>query len=254
MYGKDSALYAEWCKCYDPNNIELRTIEKYCSVLGKKILDIGCGTGRFLFRILPVANRVIGVDNDCDAIDVLLQILGERYQEYEHKVEVYKSGIESLDIHKQEIDLAVFSWSFYALDEKQLRKGLLNVHSILRKNGKLVILQPVGGQFEKIMRMFFEEHEEMDEYATALERINKVAPELFVQTAKDEIFSEFVFDDLNMMCEALKMFATSEGGCKKETLPLITVEGIRSIFTPYKIGEKYHLDDIVDVFVFKKKV
>ena len=27
-----------------------------------------------------------------------------------------------------------------------------------------------------------------------------------------------------------------------------------SILTPYKIGEKYHLDDMVDVFVFKKKV
>lgn len=35
MYGKYSKLYAEWCECYDPNEIELSVIEKYFEVEDK---------------------------------------------------------------------------------------------------------------------------------------------------------------------------------------------------------------------------
>lgn len=197
---------------------------------------------------------VIGVDNDSEAINVLKNILLQQYGKYYAKVSIYDGGIETFHMHDGIIDLAVFSWSFYALDEEQMRKSLSNIHLLLKKNGILIILQPVGGQFEKIMRMFFEEHEDMDEYSVAFHRMRKVISELYVQIARDSIFSEFVFTDLNMMCEALKMFAVTEGGRKEEELPLITVEKIGELLVPYKINGKYHLDDLADVFIFKKKV
>lgn len=253
MYGKYSKIYAEWCQYYDPNNLELAIIEKYCPLQGKSILDIGCGTGRFLFRVLPKADNVIGIDYDREATDVLKYILLERYREYLDKVSIFNSSIEAFDTYNGIVDVAVFSWSFYALDEKQMRKGLSNLHSILIDKGTLIILQPVGGQFEKIMRMFFEEHESMDEYSTALERMNKVADGLYIQIAKDRISSEFVFSDLNMLCDALRMFAITEGGCKEEDLSLMTVDNIRDILEPYRTGDKYHLNDWVDVFIFRKK-
>lgn len=253
MYGKYSRLYAEWCKCYDPKNIEIQIIEKYCSLQDKRILDVGCGTGRFLFRVLPIADKIIGIDNDSEAIDVLKQILVQQYGEDSSKVSIYNSGIETFDIYSEVVDLAVFSWSFYALGEKQMRKSLSNIHAILSEKGALIILQPVGGQFEKIMRIFFEEHENMDEYSEALHCMSKITSELYIQTAKDKVLSEFVFSDLNMMCNVLRMFAITEGGCKEEDLPLITVKGIREILEPYRKGDAYHLDDLVDVFVFKKK-
>ena len=242
MYGKYSKIYAEWCQYYDPNNIELTTIERYCSLQGKSILDIGCGTGRFLFRVLPIADNVIGIDYDREATDVLKHILLERYREYFDKVSIFNSGIEAFDTYNGVVDVAVFSWSFYALDEKQMRKGLSNIHSILIDRGSLIILQPVGG-----------EHESMDEYSSALKRMDKVVDGLYVQTAKDRISSEFVFSDLNMLCDALRMFAITEGGCKEEELSLITVSNIRDILEPYKMGDKYHLDDWVDVFIFRKR-
>lgn len=253
MYGKYSKIYAEWCQYYDPNKIELTTIERYCSLQGKCILDIGCGTGRFLFRVLPIADNVIGIDYDREATDILKCILLERYREYFDKVSIYNSGIEAFDTYNGVVDVAVFSWSFYALDEKQMRKGLSNIHSILGDRGTLIILQPVGGQFEKVMRMFFEEHESMDEYSTALKRMYKVIDGLYIQIAKDRISSEFVFNDLNMLCDALRMFAITEGGCKEEDLSLITVNNIRDILEPYRRGEEYHLDDWVDIFIFRKE-
>ncbi len=254
MYGKYSTTYAKWCKCYDPNNMEIQIIEKYCPLQDKRVLDIGCGTGRFLFRVLPMVERVIGVDNDSEAISVLKKILLQQYEKDHAKVSIYDGDIETFHMHNGDIDVAVFSWSFYALDENQMRKSLLNIHSLLNENGTLIILQPVGGQFEKIMRMFFKEHEDMDEYSVALYHMRELTSELYVQMARDSIFSEFVFTDLNMMCEAMKMFAVKEGGCKEEELPLITMERIREILVPYKIDGKYHLNDLVDVFIFKKKV
>lgn len=254
MYGSYSKLYASWCECYDPQNIETLVIEKYFSFEKKDVLDVGCGTGRFIVKILPKVKNVIGIDNDSDSIEVLKEIISERYNHFSDKVYLYHKGIEEFNLGENVIDLAVFTWSFYALDKEQILHSLSNIYSMLREDGLLIILQPVGGEFEEIMRIFFEEHADMDEYVSALKLINEVMSTLYVKIATDKIVSEFVISDLELLCEALKMFAITEGECNKEDLSKkITLEKVQRILKKYKKDINYHLSDEVDVFVYKKK-
>lgn len=253
MYGSYSKLYSEWCECYDPKGIELSIIEKYFSLENKDILDVGCGTGRFLFRVLPIAKSVIGIDNDIDSIDVLKQLMLEKYSCFSNRAFIYCKDIQKCNIGKEIVDLSVFSWSFYALNNEQMVNSLLNISEMLREDGMLLILQPVGGEFEEVMRKFFEEHIDMDEYSTALSLMDDVTSSLYTLVATDKIISEFVVKDLEMFCNALKMFAVTEGECSEDALAQITMDKVKNIVDVYKQNDGYHLSDVVDVFVYKKR-
>ena len=252
MYNQYSELYSKWCELYDPNNIELTIIEKYCSFKNQDVLDIGCGTGRFMFRILPLAKSILGVDNDEKSIAILNKILQEKYSKFITRAEVRCCNIEDLISAENSIDIAVFSWSFYALNKEQMVHSLKTIHSMLRKDGKLIILQPVGGAFEEIMRTFFNEHTDMDEYNDCLALMNEVTSS-FTKIATDYINSEFVVNDIIMLADALKMFALTEGNSTDKELQHITPNRLENMIEKNKKDGAYHLNDEVAVFVFEKK-
>lgn len=256
MYGEESELFQKWIECYDPDGIELNTIQRYCSIAGKRILDIGCGTGRFLFSIVPIAEHVVGVDPDKGALATLKEQRKKLSEELQKKVEIIPQKIEELSDEISSVDCAVFSWSFYTLNADQVEKASSIIKKILKDDGHLIILQPVGGQFEQVMRLGFTENNDMDEYTIALENINNVLEKEFRLVAKDHISSEFVASSVDFIREALQMFAQAEGGTSKEKASAVfSIDKTPNIIAPYKKNDgKYHFGDEVDMFVFQKRV
>lgn len=253
MYGTYSEMYSKWCEYYDFDNVEMQTISKYVDLTGKDIIDIGCGTGRFLFRILPYVNSAIGIDNDEASITVLNNLLRQRYKSYVPQTTIICSNIESMQFPSESIDMAFFSWSLYALNKKQINQAIRKVFNMLRANGKLIILQPIGGEFETVMRLFFREHEDKDEYQNCINNINEFIPPLFNTIAADKIVSHFVVPDLNEFCEMLKMFAVTEGGCVPNELSHISVDVLREPMSCFKSEKGFCLEDEVSLFVYSKK-
>ena len=253
MYKHYSDLYSKWCELYDKEKVEITTIEKYCTLYDKRILDIGCGTGRFTFRVLEKVKSAICVDNDSESIKVFREILHNKYSAYIQKTCEYCCNIEDLSVPDNSIDIAIFTWSFYALDAEQMILSINNIYSMLCEEGKLIILQPIGGEFEKVMRMFFTDHSDMDEYTLCLKRMEQFVLPLFKQVAKDLIVSEFIINDLNVFSEVLKMFAVTEGNCNAEETDHITSKNIKDLIEKYKINETYHFSDEVAMFIFEKR-
>ena len=253
MYGRYSEIYSRWCDCYDFENIEVQTIEKYIDLIGKDVIDIGCGTGRFLFRVLPYVKSVTGIDNDEFSIAVLNNNLSRKYGFYASKATIICSSIEDAIIPPESMDVAFFSWSLYALSEKQMEQAVQKIFHLLRTNGKLIILQPTGGEFETVMRLFFREHEDEDEYKECIKNMNRIFPPFFHAIAADKIVSHFTVSDLDEFCEVVKMFAITEGGCDANELDHICLDILNEPMAFYKNGEHYSLEDEVSLFVYEKK-
>lgn len=254
MYGPNAKLYDAWVDCYDPNHIELSTIQKYVQLIGKRVLDIGCGTGRFFFKALSLAGSVIGVDPDEKAIDGLQKKLEKRPAELKSKAMTINKPIEECTPQDLgSVDVAVFSWSFYALDQEQLLRTARLLRDVLQQDGYVVILQPVGGVFEeKIMRRFFDSNEDMEEYKMAIANLNNILPWFFNRITLERISSEFCTSDLHFLTEALQMFARTEGG--KEDTNDITEEAVLSVSSKYRdtMGV-FRFSDEVDMYVLKKR-
>ena len=253
MYGKYSEMYSQWCDYYDFENIELQTIGKYVEIHGKDIIDIGCGTGRFLFRILPYVHSAIGVDNDDISITVLKNLLSQQYKGYVSQTTIICSNIEDVLLPSESIDIAFFSWSLYALNKEQMANSIENVFDMLRTSGKLIILQPIGGEFETVMRLFFKEHEDKDEYRNCLDNMNEIISPNFNAIATDKIVSHFVVPDLSEFCDMLRMFAVTEGGCDPDELSYISMDALCELMSSFKSEKGFCLEDEVSLFVYSKK-
>lgn len=253
MYGKYSEMYSQWCDYYDFENIELQTIGKYVEIDGKDIIDIGCGTGRFLFRILPYVHSAIGIDNDVISITVLNNLLSQKYKRYVSQTTIICSNIEEVQLPSESIDIAFFSWSLYALNKEQMDQAIKKIFDMLRVNGKLIILQPIGGEFETVMRQFFREHEDEDEYRNCIDNMNEVIPQLFDVVAVDKIVSHFIVPDLMEFCEMLKMFAVTEGGCIPNELDHISIDALRNPMSSFKREKGFCLKDEVSLYIYSKK-
>lgn len=253
MYGIYSEMYSKWCDYYDCDNIEMQTIGKYIDLNGKDIIDIGCGTGRFLFRILPYVNSAIGIDNDESSITVLNHLMRQRYESYVPQATIICSNIEDVQLPSKSIDIAFFSWSLYALNKEQMNLAIRKVFDMLRTNGKLIILQPIGGEFETVMRLFFKDHKDEDEYRNCIDNMNEVIPPLFNPIAADKIVSHFAVPDLSKFCEMLKMFAVTEGGCVPNELSHISVDALREPMSSFQNENVFCLEDEVSLFVYSKK-
>ena len=248
MYGEWSALYDQWCECYDINNNEIQVLGEHLSLDNKIILDIGCGTGRLTFRLAERAQKVIGVDIDKESTAVFK----EKVKKLKVKnVELISAGIESVDFQNESLDIVVFSWSFYSLPDSVLAKSIHCIKRWLKTNGKLLILQPDSGQFEEVMRSVFVENQGHEEYIDCFEKIKLIEDEILQFMKEFDVRQNFEFTDIDFGVDAIRMFAITEGSYTDDPHS-IPSESIIEQFEKYRQGERFVLDDYVRGFIFEK--
>ena len=54
---------------YPRPGVELRVIERFVSLSGREIIEIGCGDGRLTFQYAPRARRVVALDANAAEIE-----------------------------------------------------------------------------------------------------------------------------------------------------------------------------------------
>ena len=93
---------------YPPDGMEIRLIERFASLRGRRILEIGCGDGRLTLQFAPMASQVLAIDPDRLSIDEA------RYQQAAfgiRNVTFALGSIEGLPDRGAPFDVALFSWS-----------------------------------------------------------------------------------------------------------------------------------------------
>lgn len=150
LLGLDHLHYGYWDK-EDPVNLNglIQAQEKYTTLLLANIdeqlnqtkepciLDVGCGTGAILCRLLQRGYRVDGVSPS----DYLVGIINKRLAKtdgapHKNRTQIFHSTFEAMPVEKEKYDLVLFSESFQYLN---LEKAYPVLKAIVKPNGKIII-------------------------------------------------------------------------------------------------------------------
>ncbi len=104
----------------------------------KKVLDIACGTGDFSIEDLNSgANEVIGLDISEGMVNVGIDKVKKKGLEYKVDLQVG----DSENIHFEDGTFDGITVGFGVRNFENLEKGLSEMHRVLTKNGKVIILE-----------------------------------------------------------------------------------------------------------------
>jgi 2-polyprenyl-3-methyl-5-hydroxy-6-metoxy-1,4-benzoquinol methylase len=93
----------------DPAGDELAALDRIgVDFEGMRVLDVGCGDGRLVWRIADRAASVLGVDTDEERSEVAREATPARLA---HKVDFRAASIVELDDPPSSVDLVFFTWS-----------------------------------------------------------------------------------------------------------------------------------------------
>jgi ubiquinone/menaquinone biosynthesis C-methylase UbiE len=93
---------------YPPDGVELRLIERFTTLRGRRILEVGCGDGRLTFQYAPTAGRVLAMDPDRPSIE---DALDRQAEVGLPNVTFWVGSIEHLPARGAPFEVALFSWS-----------------------------------------------------------------------------------------------------------------------------------------------
>ncbi len=92
----------------DPEGRELEALAQVVDFEGLRMLDVGCGEGRLVWRIAPEAESVLGIDVDAELVATARS---ETPPPLRGKIEFRESSIVELDEPPARFDLVFFTWS-----------------------------------------------------------------------------------------------------------------------------------------------
>jgi len=92
----------------DPEQNEIRALERVTDWRGKRVIEIGCGTGRLTLRLAGLGARVQAIDVKQALVREARENLPRRFAE---QISYHTGQSESMAFRTASFDLAVFAWS-----------------------------------------------------------------------------------------------------------------------------------------------
>lgn len=93
---------------FDPERAEVRIVLGSVPLRNARVLEVGCGDGRFTRRILRTVRHVVGVDPDADQITRAREFTSRLLR---RRVRYEVAGGESLPFGPRTFDVVLLSWS-----------------------------------------------------------------------------------------------------------------------------------------------
>ena len=112
------------------------------SVKGKKILDVGCGSGVFLLEFIKMEAKVVGVDYSQKMLNIAKKEL-KHYKIPKNKYKLILANATNLPFKNKSFDLVLATGlTDYMTDQDDL-KFLKEASRVLKPNGSLIVSFPV---------------------------------------------------------------------------------------------------------------
>ena len=92
----------------DPEGIEIEYLNRTGAIHGRKVVEIGCGNGRLIWRYANIAASVVGVDPDSER---LTEALTKRPETVETWAAFAQTEAETLPFPDEAFESAFLAWS-----------------------------------------------------------------------------------------------------------------------------------------------
>lgn len=236
--------YEDWCGYYDPKELELDLLKKKIDFNNKVILEIGCGTGRLSFRIIPYVKELIGIDIEEKAIN----ICDEKKQNspYYNRAQFLVLDANCMNFPDSYFDIVMFSWSIYLISNKE--EILKSVKNKLKQDGLVVVLQPIGGEYEGTLLQFYTKSNLSQFAAHSLESL-RLLKNIFGNCTEDILETRFIFPNIDKAIEMTEFFVEDEDS---RSLSDNERAHLRTILLRYSNNQgEIILSDIVNLMISK---
>jgi SAM-dependent methyltransferase len=133
---------------------------------GRRILDIGCGTGELMLALAERGARVAGVDTD----EAAVRTARERVP----KAMLYHAGARKLPLEDAVAHAAVFLDSLHTIPEAEMLQALEEAARVVGKGGSVLVIEPLsGGSFFDALRLIEDETEKRVAAEDAVRRVRR---------------------------------------------------------------------------------
>jgi ubiquinone/menaquinone biosynthesis C-methylase UbiE len=160
---------------------ETEIVKELLDLDGRRVIDVGCGEGRFTRALAAQGAEVFGIDINDAALAAASAAPGGENVTY-----MLGRG-EDLPFEDASIDVVVYSNSLHHIDADNLAQALGEAVRVLKPDGKLCIIEPLAeGSYFEAMRLV---KDETDVRAKAYEALSK-APALGLENETELRYDE----------------------------------------------------------------
>jgi ubiquinone/menaquinone biosynthesis C-methylase UbiE len=123
----------------DPTDQYIAAILSRCDILGKELLEIGCGRGRITRDLARHAARVVATDPDAAALACAWAAIASTNVEFLH----VPTGVP--DLPGESFDVAIYTLSLHHVPVAEMSASLHKTARMLREEGIIVVIEPGDG-------------------------------------------------------------------------------------------------------------
>ena len=149
-------------------NIEV--MNRFVSIEGKRILDVGCGALAFTKLLAGEGANVVGIDPDA------VQAEKNRSAEPTPDVDFIEAAADDLPFHDQTFDGVTFAYSLHHVPASVYPQMFEQIFRVLKPNGFLYVIEPTDCDGNEVMRLF---HDEQQVRADAWQALHETAKPRF---------------------------------------------------------------------------
>lgn len=145
VYESDVQLYHQFAMAEDhPGLIANAITHRFHN---KTVLDLGCGTGKYIQIFAPLAKEYIAIDR----AEAMLCFAQKNAQGLMN-VKFLHADAEAIPLKNEAVDLVFSSWGMGAIvDDAKRVRVLKEIHRVLKKDGEILIIEnDIGGEFERV--------------------------------------------------------------------------------------------------------
>lgn len=191
---------------FDPEGKEIKLILETTKLEGKKVAEMGCGTGRVSFKLIPYAKSYVALDKSRELIGYCNKKLeeikkggkGSEGEKFSGARFVALKG-EDISSLKEGFDVIISTWAgmHYSHDRRKLLRGLCE--SLNPKGIFLLIESDQSSDFVKALNKVAPLEEEMQgEWDLLLEEFKEMLEERF-RVEERILETEYVLPSMNAL-------------------------------------------------------